>query len=311
MEILRATPLYQRKAQLLAQGMRGAPPIAAPRRQSPRCRLHPRSFAVPGEMGNVRFDAPVRLLACGRNDGAEAVARELEAVVNAVDAAEFTVVVHNGAEALPAGNKRRVHRISGEESVHGMFMLPSRDVLRRRSRFGPSLGVSHMLGRRRKASEAVDLGERVGERGSDRTAPKDCGASFSENSGEGGGRVRCESSSTFRRQYATAHTCLADRPTHMLLYLNAKTFYDGGATAEMVRQALDKKVPIALVQEMNPVKQACAFRAFFESTPTDLLVERKLYDTLAVPWYPSGLHSSLEPTARPPARLPLEIPVVS
>ena len=53
--------------------------------------------------------------------------------------------------------------------------------------------------------------------------------------------------------------------THMLLYLNAATFCDGGGTATLVCAAMDAGVNVVLVQELDAARGACAFRCFFEA----------------------------------------------
>ena len=74
-------------------------------------------------------------------------------------------------------------------------------------------------------------------------------------------------------------------PTHMLLYLNDKTFLDPQQTTfEFCRQALDARVPIVLIHELDAKKGGCAFRHFFEATPKEL-VQKKLYDVVAVAWH--------------------------
>ena len=79
----------------------------------------------------------------------------------------------------------------------------------------------------------------------------------------------------------------------MLLYLNNATFGDGGATAQLVSEAMDSGATVVLVQELDPTRGACAFRRFFEVTPVDLLKQRRLFDTLAVPLYPSAAHRNV------------------
>jgi hypothetical protein len=82
--------------------------------------------------------------------------------------------------------------------------------------------------------------------------------------------------------------------TQMLLYLNRSTFLrDGGATADLVRAAMDAGVSMVLVQELNPELGACAFRCFFEVAPPDLLTQRRLFDTVAVPLYPGEAHRAV------------------
>ena len=47
---------------------------------------------------------------------------------------------------------------------------------------------------------------------------------------------------------------------------------------------------LVLVHEQDTAKGACPFRTFFEQTPVELQKKYRLYDTLAVPLYPSAEH---------------------
>ena len=50
---------------------------------------------------------------------------------------------------------------------------------------------------------------------------------------------------------------------------------------------------MVLVHEQDPSKGGCPFRHFFEVTPTDLVVTSKLYNTVAVPLYPTKEHRAV------------------
>jgi len=52
---------------------------------------------------------------------------------------------------------------------------------------------------------------------------------------------------------------------------------------------MDAGVPVVIVQEQDPARGALPFRCFFEQTPADL-VERHLFNALAVPLYPHPEH---------------------
>jgi hypothetical protein len=80
--------------------------------------------------------------------------------------------------------------------------------------------------------------------------------------------------------------------TVMLLYLNKNAFQgNGGNMSTLVCRAIDLKVPLALVHEQDTSKGGCSFRYFFSQTPDILLREPyKLFDTVAVPLYPSPEH---------------------
>ena len=81
----------------------------------------------------------------------------------------------------------------------------------------------------------------------------------------------------------------------MLIYLNASTFKDkDGSVAVLLQEAMDLKLPLALVHEQDTSKGGCAFSLFFSQTPAVLLEkEYKLYDTVAVPMYPNPEHRRL------------------
>ena len=77
-----------------------------------------------------------------------------------------------------------------------------------------------------------------------------------------------------------------------LLYLTERTFFDeGGAVARLVQKAMDRGISITPVAEQEPCRGGCAFRQFFQQTPQVLQQPPyKLFDTLAVPLYPSVQH---------------------
>ena len=57
--------------------------------------------------------------------------------------------------------------------------------------------------------------------------------------------------------------------------------------------ALEAKKAVILVHEQDPSKGGCAFRHFFEVTPTDLVVAAKLLNHVAVPLYPTKEHRTV------------------
>ena len=72
----------------------------------------------------------------------------------------------------------------------------------------------------------------------------------------------------------------------MLIYLNNNTFKDvGNVTAALVRRAMDLRLPLVLAHEQDSAKGHSPFRSIIQQTPDDLLVEYRLFDTLAVPLY--------------------------
>lgn len=80
------------------------------------------------------------------------------------------------------------------------------------------------------------------------------------------------------------------QPTHMLLYLNRRTFEGEGGEALTIelRYALSVGLPIVLVHEcdtLDSAKGACDFGDFFTMTP-DELVSAGIYKPLAIAWYP-------------------------
>ena len=80
----------------------------------------------------------------------------------------------------------------------------------------------------------------------------------------------------------------ADRPTHMLLYLNDQTFggQQGGILAHEVRCARKHKLPILMIHETAPeLGGVVEFGTFFQTTPDDL-IRGGLYGALATPFHP-------------------------
>ena len=80
-----------------------------------------------------------------------------------------------------------------------------------------------------------------------------------------------------------------------LLYLNDKTFQDaGGAVARLVQAVMDRRIAITMVHEQDAASGGVPFRNFFQQTPQ--VLQRppyKLFDTMAVPLYPSVEHRKL------------------
>ena len=81
----------------------------------------------------------------------------------------------------------------------------------------------------------------------------------------------------------------------LLLYLNDKTFLDaGGTVARLVQAAMDRRIAIAMVHEQEPSHGGVPFRNFFQQTPQ--VLQRppyKLFETVAVPLYPSEEHREI------------------
>jgi len=84
---------------------------------------------------------------------------------------------------------------------------------------------------------------------------------------------------------------------HLLLYLNKDTFSDGdigvkGSVAELVLDFMERKLKgsklgLVMVHEQDVTKGGCPFRELFEQTPEVLVKQHRLFDTLAVPLFPS------------------------
>ena len=81
-------------------------------------------------------------------------------------------------------------------------------------------------------------------------------------------------------------------PTVLLLYLTQAAFLDaGGTVAATVKRALELKIPIAMAHEQDPARGGCPFQVFIEQAPKELqLPPYRLFDTIAVPLYPSAEH---------------------
>ena len=56
------------------------------------------------------------------------------------------------------------------------------------------------------------------------------------------------------------------------------------------RAAATDQFVLVMLHEQDPTKGFCPFRMFFEQTPTVLQKKYRLYDTVAVPLYPSVEH---------------------
>ena len=101
-----------------------------------------------------------------------------------------------------------------------------------------------------------------------------------------------------RKADDTLDAATADPPdtpqghTVLLLYLTKRIFLDeGGCVARLVQRAMDRRIAIALVAEQAPSRGGCPFRLFFQQTP--LVLQQppyRLFDTMAVPLYPSPEH---------------------
>ena len=82
------------------------------------------------------------------------------------------------------------------------------------------------------------------------------------------------------------------RATHMLLYLNEKTYVGdaGEALALDVRAALGAKMPILMLHERDVAEGACSFARFFEVTPHDLVyaLESRTRNLLILRAQPAG-----------------------
>ena len=85
----------------------------------------------------------------------------------------------------------------------------------------------------------------------------------------------------------------------LLLYLNARAFIDlDEAMAATVKRALDRNVPIEMLNEQDPSRGACPFCEVAERTPRELqLPPYRLFDTMAVALYPAEEYrQTSEPT---------------
>jgi len=81
----------------------------------------------------------------------------------------------------------------------------------------------------------------------------------------------------------TGATTTADAPTHMLLYLNDKTFtgVEGNLLATEIRAARYAGLPIVMAHENDEARGGTPFSTFFNTTPNDLIAGG-LYSQLAV-----------------------------
>ena len=55
----------------------------------------------------------------------------------------------------------------------------------------------------------------------------------------------------------------------------------------------DKKACLVMMHEQDPAKGGCEFRHFITATPDVLLKQYRVFDTLAVPLYPSPEHRAI------------------
>ena len=83
------------------------------------------------------------------------------------------------------------------------------------------------------------------------------------------------------------------KATHMLLYLTSQTFTgdSGERLANDLRGALAVGLPIVMVHENDPLRNACPFDTFFQTTPQDL-IDAGLYHGIATAWYPDAYRST-------------------
>ena len=51
-----------------------------------------------------------------------------------------------------------------------------------------------------------------------------------------------------------------------------------------------RELALVLLHEQDPLKGACPFRSFLKQTPEELQKKYRLYDTVAIPLYPSAEH---------------------
>ena len=81
--------------------------------------------------------------------------------------------------------------------------------------------------------------------------------------------------------------------THMLLYLNARTFEGdaGELLADELRCARTFGLPIVMVHENDSSWHACPFDRFFEVTPQDLITDG-LFNDIAIAWFPGAYRST-------------------
>jgi len=78
--------------------------------------------------------------------------------------------------------------------------------------------------------------------------------------------------------------------THMMLYLNDKTFVGelGQVLVEEVTLAHDNGIEVVLAHEADPDCGGCPFGRFFEITPEHLIHEYDIYKKIAVALYPDA-----------------------
>ena len=236
---------------------------------------------VRGEPKPLIFRQPVRLLVCPGNDGAGELAAELEYNARALQPSVAFEVV----DTLPATRDR------SRESVASRVTRRLLDV--------PALAVE---GAARLSQGIAEESLGSGTSGSRRSGWR---RSKRRSSAVRGLSLDVARQSHQRDGNAEASGASGDEtlpPTHMLLYLNARTFTDDGVTGRSVFQAMQQRVSIVLVQEMDPEKGACAFRRFLETTPPALIkgvpvdgvdLPVKLFDTLAVPLFTSEEHRAV------------------
>ena len=79
----------------------------------------------------------------------------------------------------------------------------------------------------------------------------------------------------------------SDEATHVLVYLNSKTFTSepGSKFAAELRLAKQAGTPLVLVHENDPALGGCEFAKVMEHTPSDL-IESGLYNSIAIALHP-------------------------
>ena len=79
----------------------------------------------------------------------------------------------------------------------------------------------------------------------------------------------------------------SDEATHVLVYLNSKTFTSepGSKFAAELRSAKQAGTPLVLVHENDPALGGCEFAKVMEHTPSDL-IESGLYNSIAIALHP-------------------------
>ena len=207
----------------------------------------PEDLMIPGELGPLSFKMPMTLLVCVQNEGALAVAREL-------------------------------HDAATEEQTRSS----TRSTRSRQSR--DSTDDTSQASRRAERSCFQEMSITVCDGAEELPA----GLQLLKLAGVQPIAVLCVSqclnptffpfpnpSQQHTRQWPKLHMCTPRR-----LYLNKDTFLDlGGRTADFMRLAIRKGLPLAMLHEQSPHQGGVPFRTFSEQTPTDLVQKHLMYST--------------------------------